>query len=144
MTKKTLSNLLGLALIAAIGYIGLRSIGPSVEMYFKAPVNSLEFDAFVCDGRDVVVSGVLNKEAYGDGEAQFVGLTLLSEGIPRERLAWENVDQQDRSPESRPAGTQMVDIRVTKGCNVPFKAYTRHISPITGFVLPMSFGPFNK
>jgi hypothetical protein len=149
---KSLISLMMFGLIAAIAFTVLQAFGPRIEVWIKAPLNSLTFDEFTCQGDDVVASGVLDKAAYGTSrdethdtiEAQFLGLTLLTPEVPRQRLAWGRINADDQSPESRPAGIQLISIKIVGGCGVPFYAYTRHESPITGWVLPMSFGPFNE
>lgn len=141
---RSLISLLMFGLIAAIAFTVLQAFGPRIEVGIKAPLNGLTFDEFVCQGGDVVASGVLDKAFYGAGEARFLGLTLLTPEVPRQRLAWDRVDLGDQSPQSRPAGIQLISIKIVGGCGVPFYAYTRHESPITGWVLPMSFGPFNE
>lgn len=131
-----------MTLIGAIGFILFKSAFPEIEVRLKPPINSLVFDDFSCDGPDAIVLGVLDKAFYRENEATFLGLNIYSQDIPRRRFAWERVDTRDKSPSSRPAGVQIIDLRIIDGCGVPFKAYTRHLSPVTGLVLPMSFGPF--
>ena len=132
------------SLILGVFYISFRTFGPYAEMQFKRPLEYLLLAQVRCEDRDAIVSGVMDKTAYGEGEAEFLGLTLLSTNIPHTRLPYERVNLGDLSPESRPAGIQTIAIRVLDGCGVNFTAHTRHESPITGLVLPMSFGPFGS
>lgn len=135
-------------LMYVFGNLVWNTAAPVVERQLINPVNFLHFDVRVCDGEDAVISGFLDKTRYpkfmgaGGDEAEFLGLILWNDQTPATQLAWRRVNEDDKTPASRPYGEQTIEIFVFGGCSPVFTAITRHRSPITGFVQTMTWGPF--
>lgn len=135
-------------LMFVFGRLLWNTAAPVIEEGLIQPVQFLHFDQRICVGDDAVVSGLLDKTKYpkvlgaGGEEAELLGLTFYDDKKPANRLAWRRVNENDKSPESRPYGEQTVAVFVYGGCAAVLTVTTRHKSPITGFVYTMTWGPF--
>lgn len=130
-----------LYLIGVIGVVVFRLFGPLVEVAILPPVNSLEVIEATCSGSDQLVRFRLDKRAYSsaDNGAELIAFNILD---GEDVLPWRRTVPGDESSFSAPAGPQVRGVSILAGCGRSFIMRTRHISPITGLTLPMSWGPF--
>ena len=106
------------------------------------PVGVLILDHRNCIEDGFVVSGLLNKTRYPNGkEAEYIGMLIYDTGDPPSLLPW-GPTVESSNPASRRYGEQSIDFMIYAPCDVVFTADTRHISPLTGELRPMRWGPF--